>query len=273
MRKSIFEIEKRIDIQEEFDKFMLTFLEQSTVSYHYNLFSYYHFLSNYVFNKWEYRDTFIDMDVYLEHIGLSQDIIGGRCKIKEVEFLNFLEFIANMHILICNDRELRNLEYRNDKIKNIISHNVPIILEKMNYEYELEGDRIVIRKRDADVDSILENVPDDISDLLLDYNDIRNNDKETKKTILKKIDLYLESGSNKKIFKNLDTKLLDSIGTIVNKMGINHPISEEPYLSFSDDELISWYDKCFKMMIHLIRSKDINEIKKERNQLVQQSEI
>lgn len=55
---------------------------------------------------------------------------------------------------------------------------------------------------------------------------------------------------------------------IVNKMGINHPIKEETYLSLSEDELLEWYDKCFELMIHAIRFKRVKEIKEERKKLI-----
>ena len=57
-------------------------------------------------------------------------------------------------------------------------------------------------------------------------------------------------------------------GVIVNKMGINHPIKEEPYKNFTDKELIKWYDNCFVMMIHAIRTVQVNKIKNERKQLL-----
>ena len=52
-------------------------------------------------------------------------------------------------------------------------------------------------------------------------------------------------------------------------MGVNHPITEEPYKSFTEEQLIEWYDKCFLMMIHAIRTVEVNKIKNERKQLLQ----
>ena len=76
------------------------------------------------------------------------------------------------------------------------------------------------------------------------------------------MDLYIEN--NKKIYQSSDKDTYNSIQVIVNKMGINHPIKEKPYKSFDDEKLIEWYDKCFKLMIHLIRIKEINDINNER---------
>ena len=52
-------------------------------------------------------------------------------------------------------------------------------------------------------------------------------------------------------------------------MGVNHPVHEK-YKDMSETELCSWYDKCFKMMIHLIRTEDIISMKNERKQLLQE---
>lgn len=144
--------------------------------------------------------------------------------------------------------------------------NIPKILEKMNYEMEKIEDRIIITKRSADIDSILEIVPKDIATILLEYNDFRiQGDIKAKQKILKDIDLYIEKNIDIKSFgKDLD----NSIGTIVNKMGINHPIKEEPYKTFTEQQLIQWYDKCFLMMIHAIRTTEINKIKNERKELL-----
>ncbi len=269
MRKSIFEIENRLDIEKEFEKLIKVLFEEDTIYYNSCDMSFFEFLNEYVFNLWEYRDTFTDLDDYLEHIGITSRIIN-KCDVltKEI-FLNFLELLINLLLVIEEKIGIKNVYFRNIKTKNIISHNVPIILEKMNYELYSEENTMRIRKRDADVDSILDLVPEEISYLLLSYNDIRNNNIESKKTLLKKIDLYIDT--NKSKYKKIGKELLDSIETIVNKMGINHQSKEPSFNNLSDYELSEWYDKCFKMMIHLIRTEDIIKIKKERNELISSS--
>ena len=84
--------------------------------------------------------------------------------------------VANEHY------NFNNIAFKSLAVKNIIGHNIPIILERMNYEYIEKGNILYIRKRDADIDSIIETVPENIAELLLEYNDIRNNNLESKKT-------------------------------------------------------------------------------------------
>ena len=267
MRQSIFEIENRLDMNLEFRKIIKALNQKDTIIYNYKYMSLFSFFDNYIFNIWPYRDTFIDLKSYLEHIGINDSIYGGYQTIDEVTFLNFIELLENMLFLTKNKIGWWNIEFLSLKTKNVLLHNISIILEKMNYESNKIGDKICIRKRDADIDSILEIVPSDISELLLSYNDIRNNNIDSKKIILKKLDLYIEE--NKKVYKSLNSSTYDSIQTIVNKMGINHPIQEEAYKSLDLKTLIEWYDKCFKLIIHLIRCNDVNTINNERNKLIE----
>ena len=264
MRKSIFEIENRIDINKEYKKLMSALFESRTIYYECCFMSLFDFINKFVFNLWEDRDTFVELDEFFTHIGLNSTEY-----VSQESFLNFLELMANLIDVLS--KHYSDTIFCSIMVKNIFKHNIPIILEKLNYKIVDIKNRKIITKRDADVDSVLEFVPDNISDLLLSYNDIRCNNLESKKIILKNIDLYLENNSNKKNFKSLDSKLWDSIGTIVNKMGINHPIQEEPFLSLKHDEIISWYDKCFKMMLHLIRMKEIKSYKNQRDIIVQQA--
>ena len=263
MRKSIFEIENRLNIKKEYERLISSLQEQNSIVYESRYMTLYHFLEKYVFPKWKYRDTFIEMFDYLEHIGV--DIYSPV--ISEKGFLNLLEFLLNIWKTAREKINFNNLRVVSQISFNVIEHNVPIILEKMNYTIKEESDKVLIIKRDSDVDSILDIVPVEIATLLLSYNDIRNSSIEVKKQILKSLDLYIEKDKRK--YKSYDSSLYDSIQTIVNEMGVNHPLHER-YKDMSETELCSWYNKCFKMMIHLIRTEDIVCMKNERKQLLQE---
>lgn len=266
--KSIFELENRLDISKEFEKLLQAFQGENDATIYetpYHTREYGKFIeaiNHTVFLEWKYRDTFLNVFDYLEFVGIDECFLEDGDYSDENKFLFYLEFILNMVNLIDYSDKIELMPVTTAAIENI-----PLILEKMNYKMEKLEDKIIITKRDADVDSILENVPKDIANMLLEYNDFRNyaNIAEKRK-ILKNIDLYIEE--NIKI-SSFDNKLDDAIGTVVNKMGVNHPIKEEPYKSFNNEQLLEWYDKCFLMIIHAIRTVEVNKIKKERNELVQ----
>lgn len=258
--KSIFELENRLNIGKEFEKIMGALQkEQCAVQYKTDfgtkrLGSFMVAIDNTVFLKWKYRDTFLSVPEYLAFLTKNSRGI-------EESFLLYLEFVLNMEELIkhSTDIEIRSRT-------KVALENIPLILEKMNYKAEKVEDRIILTKRDADVDSILEVVPENIANVLLEYNDFRNqNNIVEKRKMLKNLDLYIEKNIDVKSF---DRELKDSIGTIVNKMGVNHPINEEPYKSFTDEKLLEWYDKCFLMILHAIRAVKIKEIKDERKAIV-----
>lgn len=266
--KSIFEIENRLNINKEFEKLIEVFLtKEHAVTYvnDYNTKVYGRFIDGVnetVFLEWKYRDTFLNVFDYLDFIGIDEIFLEEGDYNDKNRILLFMEFILNMANLIENSKKIVLMSVTKAAIDNIY-----LILEKMNYKMKKLDDKIIICKRSADVDSILEVIPEDIASTLLEYNDFRvQNDIKAKQKILKNIDLYIEKNIN---IKSFDKDLDNAIGTIVNKMGVNHPIKEEPYKLLTDEELIKWYDKCFLMMIHAIRTIEVNKIENERKKLVQ----
>ena len=263
--KSIFDIENRLDVKKEFRKFVKIFHMTSSIKNGYigEWVTLFKFFDIKVFKNWKYRDTMLNTTEFLEHIGVSKPIIEGHLPIDKDTFLRYIEFVLNM--LLESKYQIQNCD--RDEILDATIKNIDTILEKMNYKYEKIEDRVILTKRDSDVDSVLEYISKDIAECLLEYNDFRiQNDIEAKRKILKDIDLYIEKNMKG---KQIDEEVKNSIGMIVNKMGVNHPITEEPYKSFTEKQLLEWYDKCFLLMIHAIRTVEVNKIKNERKQLLQ----
>ena len=261
--KSIFDIENEINIQEEFEKIVKVFFKFECVKVIGGIrVSIMEYFNVKVFREWKYRHTMTSIFKYLSFIGVTEDVVFGREKITEEVFLRFIEFILNM-LYSCKSK----IPIVADKKRfDITIKNIDTILEEKGYDVEELEDKVVLVKRSADIDSVLKVTPDNISKVLLEYNELRvEKDIQVKKQLLKQIDLYLEEFVK---VKDYDKELDQTIGMIVNKMGINHPIKEEPYLSFSEDELLEWYDKCFELMIHAIRFRRVKEIKEERKKLI-----
>ncbi len=262
MRKSIFDIEIRIDINKEFDNIKKVLFEQHSIYYNGLFRSLYDYLNDDVFPVWEYKGLYMDLDDFFEKMNI--DFSSNKCT--EKQFLYLLEVLINIWPIAIN---MLNMDYKESFSKRVFGYmniNIPLIIEKMNYEIMEEGKKYVIIKRDSNVDSVLDLLPSNCSMLLLEYNDIRNNNIESKMSILKKIDKFIEE--EKKNYKSIDCDTYNSIQVIVNKMGINHPIKEDPFNNFEEEELINWYDRCFRLMIHLIRAKEINNINKDRKKLI-----
>ena len=173
--KSIFDLENRLDINNEFERFVRELYEDGNAAlyaedeYHQKEYStLIEVIDKKIFLKWKYRDTFIDVDEYLEHIGVDYEktLMYGVEPIDKTTFLYFLEFLANMWVLIKKED---SIELSQRAIATM--ENIPKILEKMNYKLKEVEDKVIIVKRDSDVDSILTVVSEDIADILLEYND------------------------------------------------------------------------------------------------------
>ena len=270
--KSIFEIENRLNIQAEFEK-MFTEFQTNNMAVKYKecndkmieTGTLVDAIDNTIFLEWKYRDTFLNIDEYLEHLGIPVDDIYtyGVGNISEKYFLYYIEFWANMQLLL---REKGNLIIEISQKIEALFQNMNLILEKMNYKLNKQEDKIIITKRCIDVDATLKIVNKELSERILEYYDFRiEKDIHEKRKILKDLDLYIE--------KNIDVKSFDretdgTIGVIVNKMGINHPIREEKYKNLSEEELLKWYDKCFLLMLYVIRRKEVKNINEERKKFM-----
>ena len=157
--KSIFDVENRLDIRREYERLARVFYEDRESAlyaqddYHQKEYStLIEAIDKMIFLKWKYRDTFIDVYEYLEHIGVDYEktLIYGVEPIDKTTFLYFLEFLANMWVLIKKED---SIELSQRAIATM--ENIPKILEKMNYKLKELEDKVIIAKRDSDVDSIL----------------------------------------------------------------------------------------------------------------------
>ena len=260
MSKSIFDYEVRINVRKELDN-LGDMLSLSNSIWCNNYFDLYEFINDIIFPEWKYKGIFVDFEDFLDRMDID---IEDPYNNSELDLLSVLEILINLWPIISNSVKRENI---NPKIIGYFESTIPIIIEKLNYEIITDGDKERLVKRDADVDSIIECVPE-IASLLLDYNDIRNNNIESKKNILKGIDLYIEE--NKKMYKSINNITYESIQRVVNELGVNHPIHKD-YKDMPEHEICEWYDKCFKAMIHLIRSKEINEFNDARKNAFESS--
>ncbi len=262
-RKSIFELENRItDPSFEMSRLYSNFLSRERIiAKGYSEYIFVEELNEKIFPTWPYRDTFITVDEYLKFIGVTDSTFSKEA------FFYFLEFVSNI-----SSYALKKMGYRLcDPVLKACIVNVPRILEKMNCKFKQEGDKYIIIKKNSDIDSIVQYVPETIADLLLNYGDFRiEKDVKAKQTILKKIDLYVEK--NKKALRGHDDGLYQRIQQIVNKLGINHPI-ESPYDELNKNELLEKYDECFTMMTHLLRYDAVKQIEEKNKKFFLENKL
>ena len=255
MRISIFNRDNNTGYKDEYIK-MIKVLNSKCVSFNGKDYTYFEYVNKYLFNNWKFRGTYLDCYEYLENIGVNLK----SHKISKDNFINFLEFLLNIQLLI------NNLKYYSDntkfsvKCKSIINHNIPILLESYNYQAYSLDDRIIICETDIDYDDLESLVPDDIYELILSYKNVNNNGIKMKRIILSKMYDFLICDLEK--YKSYNTSIFNSIKLVVTKMGVLGNIDKK-FIDLSNYKLRKYYDNCFCMMTYLIKTENILKYKEE----------
>ena len=255
MRISIFNLHNNDTYKDEYIK-IIKVLNSKCITMQRKTYSYFEYINTYLFNNWKYRNTYIDCYEYLKFIGVN---VNSK-KISLDGFINLIEFILNIQILIESNKYYNDNTTYSVPAKSIIFHNIPLILDKLNYQaYDLD-DKVMIFKKDIDYEDLFNIVPDDINELILSYSNINNNGIKTKRIILNKLYNYLLVDYEK--YKSYNSSIFSSIKLVINKMGVIGDIDKK-YQNLSNYKLRKYYDYCFNMITYLLRTETINKYKEE----------
>ena len=255
MRISIFNLNNNDTYKDEYIK-IIKVLNSECITMQRKTYSYFEYINTYLFNNWKYRNTYIDCYEYLKFIGVN---VNSK-KISLDGFINLIEFILNIQILIESNKYYNDNTTYSVPAKSIIFHNIPLILDKLNYQaYDLD-DKVMIFKKDIDYEDLFNIVPDDINELILSYSNINNNGIKTKRIILNKLYNYLLVDYEK--YKSYNSSIFSSIKLVINKMGVIGDIDKK-YQNLSNYKLRKYYDYCFNMITYLLRTETINKYKEE----------
>ena len=255
MRMSIFNLNNNDTYKDEYIK-IIKVLNSKCITMQRKTYSYFEYINTYLFNNWKYRNTYIDCYEYLKFIGVN---VNSK-KISLDGFINLIEFILNIQILIESNKYYNDNTTYSVPAKSIIFHNIPLILDKLNYQaYDLD-DKVMIFKKDIDYEDLFNIVPDDINELILSYSNINNNGIKTKRIILNKLYNYLLVDYEK--YKSYNSSIFSSIKLVINKMGVIGDIDKK-YQNLSNYKLRKYYDYCFNMITYLLRTETINKYKEE----------
>ena len=263
-RKTIFDLERRINLAEEFDAIYMDVTH--------------HIKSVFVSIKtWPYRHATSDVDTYAQKHGFSfSDAKSDEDILYSLELiLNLLHWTPIYRKQLNAFSTLDIVEGLNtsDECKRCIE-NIEFILEGINMQVrEINGPKgkmYTVRKRDIDVDAVLETVPE-LSDTLLSYLDIRNQkDEAAKKAILKRIADYLEPLRKAKYRGTAYSQLCEDLFMIFNKCNIRH--NDKGQWALKNPERMKLYDQTFKAAVHLLQSSEADQFKNTVAELKQRFE-
>lgn len=258
VRKSIFELEKKISLQNELER-LIRFMHNEIVSTdilgaEYSFYSY----MNSAVGDWEYRGTAFSIEEYLQSLDIEMENITF---ISDKESLAILELFANLIPVTIKyiDRNTSASIYRAKTIAQKVKENIIIILEQINMQLSNVGDREIITKRDVDVDSVLELIPD-LSEVLLGYMDFRNRDDlKYKRQTLKALADELEP-KRKSFLGTPYSSLYDSTAYAYNNFSIRHNNNRQIEFK-TKEEQIRVYDAVFIMSLQLLRAEKVSDCK------------
>ena len=276
-RKSIFEImNKNVDYIYEYSKLynMITndeiYMNYRTI---YNLES---FVDEYI-EKWEYRDTCTSFKDLLKRLGLKSKTTKDNVF---NDLLNLIELCLNLGLFL---KKVAKKEFAqagsmmidfeqeawindtSDMPNSILFENCIKLLDKMGYISYKKGELILIKRKDIDtITTIIETNNNEITDLLLEYIDFRNEKNlEIKKRILNDISFKLNP-----IRKDIPNREIENtLFEMFNNLNIRHNNNEgkdkkEFASSLTTEEQLAWYDKTFALALTAIRLVEFKNNKK-----------
>ena len=268
-RKSIFELETRVNLFDEFVDIECDLNEIKCEAIDYSGKSLRRIISQ-AMRTWPYRDGNSTISGFLEKRGIQINIAEEADETAEEDILYTLElYIYLLEWAIAFDKVRKgSISYAldNKKLEDDlfpVIENVTNVLEKRNYvvrkqETSKAFPQYVITKRNASVDVAIQVVPE-LSEALLAYYDLRNkNDEKAKKSILLSLYEYLEP--KKKEYKGTSYyEIYTKVFQAFNKFKIRHNDKEQ--IQLSKKQRMQLYDRTFDMCIHLLVMPSVAEYK------------
>lgn len=156
-----------------------------------------------------------------------------------------------------------------------LQENVTGLIEDLGYETKIleDEERVLLLEKNAAATAAAEITPPEISNKIIEYNHflLKGNIEEKRKILLVLADKF-EPMKNE--LKKVDAILEDNIRYLLNKMNIRHNNKEgknasEYVANLTDEELESWYDETYQMLLlsileldNIERNKKVKELKR-----------
>ncbi len=260
-RKTIFDLERRTDLASDF-RFTVTDLEKTNVTTkslgNLSLKQ----LLNDCIKTWPYRQGASSIPSYASVKGFDIYNVDDEMDI----LYNYELFLNLLHWAPIYDANRADMLSFDDS--STVKEECARCIENIEYKLEMGNMRVreittgetpqyIISKRDANVDAVLEAVPE-LSEALLSYLDVRNrNDENAKKAVLKAIADYLEQKRKDKCYHGTEyNRLCENLFAVFNNASIRHKNSWQWKLNMS--ERIKLYDQTFKAAVHLMQKEDVD---------------
>ena len=230
-RKTIFDLERRNDLVSDF-RFTVIDLEKTMVTTKSFGSLTLKQLLNDCIKTWPYRQGANSISSYASAKGFDIFDIDEETDIlyNYELFLNLLHWAPNYDMHKTDPLSFDNCSTVREECERCIE-NIEYKLEMVNMRArEITAEKTpqyVISKRDVNVDTVIEAVPE-LSEALLSYLDVRNrNDEDAKKVILKTVADYLEQKRKDKCYQGTEyNRLCENLFAVFNNASIRHKNSQ-----------------------------------------------
>lgn len=260
---SIFDLEKRFDWTEEFNRIENDFMQRKLL-YVQDRYCSFMSLLNLFIKEFPLNESSKDLDQYYYDYGYYD----GDERVNNLRKLNFY---FNYVVWLFKNKYINTSNtylYGEQNSEAIISFfkRIDYFLEKANYKAietnfddRIKDNKFIFIKRDADVDSVLHIVEPSVKIDILSYLDftIENNVVE-KQNIIRRLYISIDTQTEKQLYySNNCKKQYDDVIRVMNY--VRHGQEEK----LNDKDLIDLCDKVFYMYLHLIRTPIIARYRKD----------
>ena len=263
MRENIFELisGNELDLLEEYKR--LNILFEKTQLYCANYFLN---LVEAGFFDWKYRNRFLSAKEMMSKLKINEKSMLSDMTMNKL--LLYIEFIYNTLL----PKDFSSFMDSDKKVFLALFDNMISVLNDLNYEViKKEDEKYIITEKNAFTSCIAEIKPE-ISDIVIEYRrfSLKGN-IGAKKEILTKLAEKIEP-LKKKLTGNNYKSIVEDINMLLNNLNIRHNNFEGKYrkeytVNMSSEELESWYDTTYDMILNALLLEKYIDKKKALEEL------
>lgn len=278
-RKNIFEIlEEKYDIEEEIRKISnlfnnMKFMKTNPLNFQSELYTIEKLVDD-VFSHWKQRGSCLNCAEMKDKLHLMQNFSDFD------NIINALEYYSNiLYIVEYKIDKLVSLPLRGCEEYKMLLENIDILIDQLHYKKQTfeEEDKVILVPKDPAATAVAEISSKDVAFAILKYHhaSLKGQIEEKRKLLLSIANEY-EPLLNKPIagFK----EYFDKATNMLNNMNIRHnnksgKNKKELVAQMGDDELESWYDELYQLLLFCVLIKDNKERKDKVDDLLKRINV
>ncbi len=278
-RKNIFEIlEEKYDIEEEIRKISnlfnnMKFMKTNPLNFQSELYTIEKLVDD-VFSHWKQRGSCLNCAEMKDKLHLMQNFSDFDNIINALEYYSNILYIVEYKI----DKPV-SLPLRGCEEYKMLLENIDILIDQLHYKKQTfeEEDKVILVPKDPAATAVAEISSKDVAFAILKYHhaSLKGQIEEKRKLLLSIANEY-EPLLNKPIagFK----EYFDKATNMLNNMNIRHnnksgKNKKELVAQMGDDELESWYDELYQLLLFCVLIKDNKERKDKVDDLLKRINV